>query len=687
MVGIVATIKAKCKRCYTCVRSCPARAIKVEDGQAQVVAERCIACGNCYKVCSQRAKSIKSSVKLTWDLLRSGEPVIACLAPSFPAAFPQATPGQIVSAVRALGYKQVLEVAFGAQLVAREYAKLFRENRDSVVISTPCPAVVAYVQKYVPSLVPNLAPIVSPAIALGRVISQRYRPGAHTVFIGPCVAKKEEIADPSVANVIDVAQTFVGLKRMLAEVGIVVEEQPESAFDGLPGGTARIFPVSGGLLRTAALQADILDNDILVVEGKDNAINVLQALARGELQVKFVDILFCSGGCIDGPTLGGETSLFARKEAVADFVRQRLQDEARAESEQAYETYADIDLSRRFVAQPVRPSQPTEAEIGQILERIDKRERSQQLNCGACGYPTCREKAIAVYEGLAEIEMCLPWLIDQLQTNLRQLQAYQKELEETHAQLVHSEKLASVGQLAAGIAHELNNPLGTILIYSHLLLEGMDPDSPLRDDLKLVVEETTRCKGIVAGLLDFARQREVLAQATDLNTVISETLAGMSRQPFLDNIRVVQRLDRQLPSVLADPNQLREVLTNMVVNAAEAMPGGGTLTITTAGSSDGQSAIIHVADTGLGISEEGLKRLFTPFYTTKPKGTGLGLAIAYGIVKMHRGAIDVSSKLDEGTTFTITLPVRHEEEMGEVPQDRGQTPYRSSRQRRYVTNR
>jgi two-component system, NtrC family, sensor kinase len=373
-----------------------------------------------------------------------------------------------------------------------------------------------------------------------------------------------------------------------------------------------------------------------------------------------VDVLFCRG-CIDGPAIDAEGSLFARKEAVANYVRQRCEVRMLPEVNAALDQYANVDLSRGFTATPFVAAKPQEAEITQILERIGKAHPGAQLNCGACGYRTCREKAVAVYEGLAEVEMCLPFLIEQLESNLHKVEQYQRELQETQTQLVHTEKLASVGQLAAGIAHELNNPLGTILIYSHLLLKEFPEQTTQHEDVRFIVEETTRCKSIVAGLLDFARQREVLAQLTDLNSLLDDTLASAVKHPVFSAVRIERHFDPDLPDVLADPNQLREVFWNLTVNAAQAMPQGGTLTIETSRDPDGRSVVLQVTDQGVGISPEGLKKLFTPFYTTKPKGTGLGLAIAYGIIKMHRGGISVRSDLGKGTTFRITLPTPQEE--------------------------
>ena len=235
-------------------------------------------------------------------------------------------------------------------------------------------------------------------------------------------------------------------------------------------------------------------------------------------------------------------------------------------------------------------------------------------------------------------------------------------LKETQQELLHKEKLASMGQLAAGVAHELNNPLGTILLYSNIVYKELPEEDPHRQDLQMVVNETERCKTIVRSLLDFARQNELLTQPTDLNDLLQQLAEECRRRPGFEQVQVVLDLDPELPPIQADPLQLRQVFTNLINNAVEAMEpkGGGTLTLSTSLAPLGQGVRVAVADTGVGIAAENRSRLFTPFFTTKPvgKGTGLGLAIVYGIVKMHRGQIQVQSEEGTGTTFTITLPVR-----------------------------
>ena len=233
------------------------------------------------------------------------------------------------------------------------------------------------------------------------------------------------------------------------------------------------------------------------------------------------------------------------------------------------------------------------------------------------------------------------------------------QLQATQDQLVHSEKLASLGQLAAGVAHELNNPLATVLLYSDIMLSECGPDDPRRTDLEMIAKETRRCKGIVAALLDFARQNQVLAQPTDLNAVIRQVLQVAQKQLGDIPVSIVADLSPQLPEIEADPSQMQEVIANLVSNAIEAMPAGGKLFVRTAPGPNGMITL-EVTDTGIGISVEDQAKLFVPFFTTKPvgKGTGLGLAIVYGIVKMHRGQINVQSQVGKGTTFTVLLPIR-----------------------------
>ncbi len=237
-----------------------------------------------------------------------------------------------------------------------------------------------------------------------------------------------------------------------------------------------------------------------------------------------------------------------------------------------------------------------------------------------------------------------------------------KELRDMQAHLVQSEKLASLGKLAAGIAHEINNPLGGILIYSHLILEETPKTSPHHENLKKIVKETSRCKDIVKGLLEFARPKEPEMVLVNINEVVDSALAIIQRQAFFQNIDVKKLYAAALPKVVADSAQLQQVFMNIIINAAEAMDGAGVLTISTSLDEGGSSVNVKFADTGHGIREEDKQRIFEPFFTTKEvgKGTGLGLSICYSIIQKHRGAINVESEIGEGSTFTIRLPSKKE---------------------------
>jgi signal transduction histidine kinase len=265
---------------------------------------------------------------------------------------------------------------------------------------------------------------------------------------------------------------------------------------------------------------------------------------------------------------------------------------------------------------------------------------------------------VAILRGLAEDEMCLPYTIERLKKTVQKLDLSNTKLASTQQALVQAEKLASMGQLAAGIAHEVNNPLGVVLLYAHLLLEASDPNSAQSKDVAMIVEQADRCKKIVSGLLNFARQNKVVLLPTKIADLVESSLHGVVTPPGIEVV-----VEHQDPSASADldADQIRQVLTNLLTNAVAAMPTGGRLTVRSAVTDE--QVLFAVEDTGVGIPKENIKRVFDPFFTTKQmgRGTGLGLAVSYGIVKMHRGNIRLKSNADlstgpTGTTFTVTLP-------------------------------
>lgn len=657
--GVVSTIAAKCRRCYNCVRSCPAKAIRVKAGQAEVLAERCLGCGNCLKVCGQDAKQVQSALATVQAMLAeqtADAPVIAILAPSYPAAFDNLSGGRLVAGLRKLGFAKVLEVGFGAELVAARYAELLANPPDRPIISSPCPALVSYVEKYVPELTPNLAPIVSPMIALGLAVKQRYHPGAKVVFIGPCVAKKMEMLDPAVAGAVDAVMTFQELDQLFALAQLFPRALAPSDPDGPLPHYGSLFPVSGGLLKAAAIQADLMDDSIVVVEGPERCLSALREVKEGNFTGRFLDLLFCEG-CVAGPSYAGSMSPLARRERVTEHVRHLR--ELAASPAAALAEIGDLDVARRFEVPPIDVEVPNETELRDILAKSDKLSAEDELNCGACGYATCRDKAIAVYQGLAEPEMCLPYLIDQMQINLEKLGRSKEEIEKAREQAARAQELASMGQLASDIAHEISTPLTQIVVFAQLLRDSMMEDDPKREDLGAIIAESLHARDVLAALKGFARQKQPLWEETTLQAVVDQALEEAKPQLEEAEAELIVDLAPGLPPFVADASLLQQVLVNLINNSLDAISGPGLIEITGHLTSDRRSVELVVRDTGCGIPSDLLPQIMQPFVTSKKnrRGAGLGLAVAHGVVHAHGGEMVIASKPDEGTTVTIRIPV------------------------------
>jgi len=654
---LVATIPERCRLCYTCVRDCPAKAIRITGGQAEVVAERCIGCGNCVKVCRRNAKQVAGSIADVRRLLAGPRPVAAAVAPSFPAEFLDVTHGRVVGALRALGFDLVCEVAFGADLVARRYAELISRHPGRRYIATTCPAIVSYVEKFEPELVPNLAPVVSPMVATARALRQRHGEDLAVVFIGPCIAKKVEAVREGLAGDVEAALTFAELHRFLAEAGVEPAQCEPSDFDGPSPGLGALFPISRGLLQAAGLTEDLLGNEVVAGTGPDTFMEAIDEFRDGVLDVQLLELLSCKG-CIMGAGMTTRAPLFRRRTAVSSYVRERLWVPSGERRRAELEEFARLDLTAVYAPHDTRMSQPSPRELAAIMERLGKLAPEDELDCGACGYRTCREHAVAIHTGMAESEMCLPYTIERLKDSLDEINVSHRELASTQQALINAEKLASMGQLSAGIAHEVNNPLGVVLLYANLLLDEAPPGSPQREDLQMIVEQAERCKKVVGGLLNFARKSKVVRRRLHVPELVDRALKAVIAPPGVA-VTVEHRLDD--PFAELDGDQIVQVLTNLAVNAVEAMPAGGRLRVVTEG--DPERVVLRVVDTGTGIPREIIKKIFEPLFTTKQigKGTGLGLAVSYGIVKMHQGQVQVFSNADPregptGTTFVVTLP-------------------------------
>jgi iron only hydrogenase large subunit-like protein/nitrogen-specific signal transduction histidine kinase len=649
---LVFTEKDLCRVCYSCVRSCPAKAIRIYAGQAEVINERCIGCGNCTRVCSQGAKTYLTSVREVDELLKSEGAKTAIVAPSFPAEFTEFDDHhQLIGMIRKLGFDQVLEVAFGADLVTAAYSHLFSNADEISHIAANCPAIVHYIRQYHPDLTDQIARIASPMVVTARIARELTGADTRVVFIGPCIAKKSESLE------VDEVLTFTELRKLFSMHKIQPETTPPTPFDPPHGGRGAVFAISRGMIQTGDLPDDAIQGNIVVAEGRANYPEALEEFEKGLLQGQHLEMLACDG-CIMGPGNSDTEKPYSKRNNIRKYLHRKLESFDQDTWEKEMQRYQSMDISQQYQPNDQRLPMPKPEEVQRMLDRLGKVDPRDHLNCGACGYETCEEHAIAIIEGLAEGEMCLPYTIEQLHRSICELDISNSKLASAQQALKQSEKLATMGQLSAGIAHELNNPLGVVMMYSNILLDECDENDPVREDLKLIVEQAERCKRIVSGLLNFARKSQVKWDHVDAAELIN---SSMNSVVVPDNVRFVFNPPSHMIPFQIDTEQVMQVLTNLYKNAIEAMPEGGSITIKLDESD--QNVGITVADSGTGIAPENMEKVFEPFFTTKEigKGTGLGLATTYGIIKMHKGKITVNSNNDPatgptGTSFYLEIP-------------------------------
>ena len=435
--AFVTTIKERCRVCYTCVRECPAKAIRIADGQAEVIAARCIGCGNCVRVCSQGAKTVVNTTDELLALLDGGGNIVACVAPSFPVAFPNLDHRVLVGMIRALGFVAVHEVAFGADLVARQYRRLLEQNNGKRYIATTCPSIVGFIERYHPELVDSLAPIVSPMVAEARVLRSLYGPDIKLVFMGPCVAKKCEALDENLPNEVDAASTFQSVQRLFQAKAVTPESVEAFDFDPPHANLGVLFPLNRGMLQAANVDEDLVEGQVVSAAGRGNFVEALKEFESGALDAQLLEVLACDG-CIMGPGIVSDAPLFRRRSFVSQYVRrvQRLRDLPRWEADM--ERFGHVDLGRKFTGHDQRLPVPSEGDLARILIEMGKLREQDELNCGACGYDTCREHAVAIRHGFAESKMCLPFTIDELGKTIRNLAVSNQQLAKTQEALLQA---------------------------------------------------------------------------------------------------------------------------------------------------------------------------------------------------------------------------------------------------------
>ncbi len=391
--------KSNCKNCYKCIRHCPVKSIRFSGNQANIVGDECILCGQCFVVCPQNAKEIADSTERVKYFISSGEKVYASVAPSFVANYDGVGIGALTKALKALGFADAEETAVGATIVKTEYERLIREDKRDVLISSCCNSVNLLIQKYYPEALEYLADVLSPMQAHCQDLKKRY-PSCKTVFIGPCVSKKEEAA--RYADYTDDVLTFEELTNWLTEAGVTLEKNSDSNNQS----RARLFPTSGGVLRTMAERDP--NYTYLVFDGMDNVKEALEEIIDGKLHNCFIEMSACPGSCANGPVM----EKYKKSPVASAMAINRY-----AGKEDFVVSQPDkSELHKKMTMLDTKSAVPTESEISAILRRMGKMRPEQELNCGSCGYNTCREKAIAIYRGKADISMCLPFLKDKAES-------------------------------------------------------------------------------------------------------------------------------------------------------------------------------------------------------------------------------------------------------------------------------
>lgn len=391
--------KSNCKNCYKCIRHCPVKSIRFSGNQAHIIGNECILCGQCFVVCPQNAKQIVDETEKVKVLIQSGAPVYASIAPSFIANYHGIGINGIRKALIKLGFAGAEETALGATVVKTEYEKMLADGTKDILISSCCHSVNLLIQKYYPSLLPYLADVMSPMQAHCSDIKKRF-PDAKTVFIGPCVSKKDEAEHYE--GIVDAVLTFEELTEWLKAERIDLEAD----LDVDDESRARFFPTTGGILKTMANRTP--DYTYMAIDGVDNCIAALKEIEQGNVHKCFIEMSACAGSCVGGPVMEKyHRSPIIDYQSVADYAGKKDFKVTQPDS---------LDLKKHFEPIERRYGAPSESEIQDILKKMGKNRPEDELNCGSCGYDTCREKAVAIYHGKAEISMCLPYLKDKAES-------------------------------------------------------------------------------------------------------------------------------------------------------------------------------------------------------------------------------------------------------------------------------
>ncbi|HOE24320.1 MAG TPA: [Fe-Fe] hydrogenase large subunit C-terminal domain-containing protein [Bacteroidales bacterium] len=524
----------KCRNSYSCVRVCPVNAIEVRPERAHpvIMADRCIGCGLCFLACSPGAIEYRDSRSQVKQILKSGRPVAALLAPSIASEFDDITDyRKFAGMIRSLGFTYVHEVSFGVDLVAYAYRRLFEESSGKYYITSNCPSIVEMIEKYHPNLVPNLAPLVSPMIATAMVTRSLYGDEVVNVFIGPCIDIKAEAARYSDRNLVEAVLTFIEIRQLFDEHEIQEKTVKMSDFDPPYGNWGALYPYPAGILQAAGIKRDLVSSHVITASGAEDVKEAINDFDHHIDTIKHHFNLFFCQGCLLGPGMIRHDERFRRRSLVKQYAEKRVSTLDKKQWKEDMERWSDLDLSRRFSVNDQRIPDPSPEAITRVLKIIGRDNRAEELNCNACGYGSCREFAAIVAKGLAIPEMCHTYNLRNKQEYIETLRQTNKKLSETKKALKESEEKAMREKDAAEDASETMNsmlnklPNGVVIVDNELKILQSN-----KRFLEIIGEDAEDIAEIIPGL-----------RGADLKTLLPFSVYNIFSFVLRENESVISR--------------------------------------------------------------------------------------------------------------------------------------------------
>lgn len=533
-MSLVHIDKNKCDLSYSCIRVCPVNAIevKVNNDYASILPDRCIGCGSCISVCPQKAIQYKDSKEPVRKLLKSDNEVLAIVGPSISGEFDDITDyRKFVQMIRKLGFKYVSEASFAADIIAAKYAELFKNFKGKYYISANCPAVVSYIEKFQPELLDNIAPLASPMIAAVKIAKKVYGNDIKTVYIGPCVAGKNEALRYKGNDRIDAVLTFVELRELFKEYDIHESHLEFSEFNPPLGYKGGLFPISNGILQAAGISEDLLHGEVITTEGKDNMLN---AVSQFNLSIdsikKHFNSYYCEG-CIMGPGTSRNGKKYIRHSLVTKYVNKRIKEFNLETWKNNIKKFDALDYSATFKSDDQRIEMPSEEKIHEILKSIGKEDAIDDLGCNSCGYRSCRDFAVAVAKGLAKTDMCQTYTLKNRNEYIGALKATNEKLAQTQKALKESESLARKEKESAQEASDTINAMmqklsaGVVIIDKELKVVHSN-----NSFIQMMGEETEAINEVIPGL-----------KGADLKTLLPHDIYDLFNNVFSSREDIINK--------------------------------------------------------------------------------------------------------------------------------------------------